>query len=59
MLWRCKDDNFCSDGLPHVSKIERKPKGVGTELKYAADSETKGITQLEIQEVFLSFHAFL
>ena len=48
--WRGKDGNFCSDGLPHVSKIERKPKGVGTELKDAADTETKVIIQLEIQE---------
>ena len=43
--WRGKYGNFCSDGLPHVSKIERKPKGVGTELKDAADSETKVIIQ--------------
>ena len=48
--WRGKDGNFCSDGLPHVSKIDRKPKGVGTELKDAADAESKVIILIEIQE---------
>jgi hypothetical protein len=38
--WRGKDGNFCSNGMPHVTKIARKPKGVGAELKDAADSET-------------------
>ena len=38
--WRGKDGNFCSDGLPHVTKIKRKPKGVGTEIKDAADVST-------------------
>ena len=27
--WRGKDGNYCSDGMPHVTKIKRKPKGVG------------------------------
>ena len=48
--WRGKDGNFCSDGMPHVTKIARKPKGVGTELKDAADSETNIIIRLELQE---------
>ena len=48
--WRGKDGNFCSDGLPHVSKIDRKLKGVDTELKDAADAESKAIIQIEIQE---------
>ena len=49
--WRGKDGNVCSDGLPYVSKIEGKPKGIGTELKDAADSEKNWvIIQLEIQE---------
>ena len=34
--WRGKDGNYCSDGMPHVTKIKRKPKGVGAELKDAA-----------------------
>ena len=38
--WRGKDGNFCSDGMPHVTKIERKPKGVGAEFRDAADADT-------------------
>ena len=48
--WRGKDGNYCTDGMPHVTKIERKPKGVGTELKDAACAQTKVILALEIQE---------
>ena len=45
--WRGKD---CSDGMPHVTKIKGKPKGVGAELKDAACSQTQVIIALEIQE---------
>eukprot|EP00731_Ephydatia_muelleri_P004705 Em0002g881a len=38
--WRGKDGDFCSDGMPHVTRIERKP-GVGCELKNCADADTK------------------
>ena len=48
--WRGKDGDFCSDGMPHVTRIDRKPKGVGCELKNSADADTKIILQLEIQE---------
>ena len=48
--WRGNDGYFCSDGMPHVTCIERKPKGVGCELKNCADADTKIILQLEIQE---------
>ena len=48
--WRGKDGNDCSDGMPHVTRIARKPKGVGLEMKDAADAETKIIIRLEIQE---------
>jgi hypothetical protein len=37
-------------GLPHVTKIARKPKGVGTEIRSLADGETRIILGLEIQE---------
>ena len=37
-------------GMPHVTRIERKPKGVGCEHKDCADADTKVILQLEIQE---------
>eukprot|EP00731_Ephydatia_muelleri_P000864 Em0001g864a len=48
--WRRKDENYCSDGMPHVTKIERKPKGVEVELMVAACAETKVMIALEIQE---------
>ena len=48
--WRGKDGNYYSDGMPHVTKIKRKPKGVGAELKDAACSQTQVIIALEIQE---------
>ena len=47
---RGKDGNYCSDGMPHVTKIARKPKGVGAELKDAACAVTRVIIALEIQE---------
>ena len=34
----------------HVTKIARKPKGVGAELKDAANCETNIIIRLELQE---------
>jgi hypothetical protein len=37
-------------GMPHVTKIARKPKGVGTEFKCAADCESGIMLFLEIQE---------
>ena len=48
--WRGKDGDFCSDGMPHVTRIDRKPKGVGCEIKNCADADTKVMLQLEIQE---------
>ena len=48
--WRGKDGDFCTDGMPHVTQIDRKPKGVGCELNNSADADTKIILQLEIQE---------
>ena len=37
-------------GMPHVTKIARKPKRVGAELKDAACAVTQVIISLEIQE---------
>ena len=48
--WRGKDGDFCSDGMPHVTRIDRKPKGVGCEIKNCADADTKVMLQLVIQE---------
>ena len=48
--WRGKDGDFCCDGMPHVTCIDRKPKGVGCEIKNCAVADTKVMLQLEIQE---------
>ena len=48
--WRGKDGDFCTDGMPHVTRIDRKPKGVGCEIKNCADADTKVMLQLEIEE---------
>lgn len=49
--WRGRvHGNYCSDGMPHMTKIKRKPKGVGAELKDAVCSQTQVIIALEIQE---------
>ena len=36
--------------MPHVTRIDRKPKEVGCEIKNCADADTKVMLQLEIQE---------
>lgn len=40
----------CKWAIPHKTKIMRKPKGVGCELKSCADCETKVLLRLEIME---------
>ena len=42
--------NFTVEGLPHVTKIIRKPKGIGAELKALADGDTGCLIAVEIQE---------
>ena len=46
--WRGKDARFGVDGCPHVTKIARKPKGVGMEIKNIADCDSGIMCQLEI-----------
>ena len=46
--WKGKDQRFGKDGCPHVTKIIRKPKGVGMELKNLADCDTGILMALEI-----------
>ena len=47
--WRGADGAYIVEGLPHVTKIQRKPEGVGCEIKAVADGETGILLQLEIQ----------
>jgi hypothetical protein len=48
--WKGKDGKWRKRGLPHVTKIKRKPKGIGTELKNIADATSGLMLRLEIQE---------
>jgi hypothetical protein len=36
-MWFGLDGDNAVEGLPHVTKIQRKPRGIGAELKVAAD----------------------
>lgn len=36
-------------GMPHVTKIQRKPEGVGVEMKSIADAQTGIIFRLDIE----------
>jgi len=48
--WERKEYSYAAEGMPHVTKIARKPKGIGCELKSAADGMTGILLRLEIQE---------
>ena len=48
--WLGQEGFYSVEGMPHLSKIIRKPKGVGCELKSLADSATKIMLRLEIME---------
>ena len=48
--WRGQNGKYCVEGMPHVTKIIRKPEGVGAELKSIACGETGVLLQLEIME---------
>lgn len=48
--WEGLESEYQLHGIPHLTKIPRKPKSVGTEFKSAADVETGVIIRLEIQE---------
>jgi len=54
----CVDESMCSwrgrgdfaGGMPHVTKIARKPKGVGLEIKDVCDVSTNILLRVEIVE---------
>ena len=48
--WEGYEGKYHHRGMPHVTKIKRKPKGVGAEIKCAADCESGIMLKLEIQE---------
>lgn len=48
--WEGESHAHGATGLPHQTRIARKPKGIGSELKAVADGETGIMLGLEIQE---------
>ena len=46
--WRGKDQRHGDSGCPHVTKIIRKPKGVGMEIKNLADCDAGIMMAMEI-----------
>ena len=46
--WITSEHDRTTDGIPHLTKIIRKPKGVGTEVKCIADGMTGITLQLEV-----------
>ena len=49
-MWLGKDGKYSVEGLPHVTKITRKPEGVGAEMKASADGSTGCILRLDLME---------
>ena len=48
--FRSESGEYRAEGIPHLTKIARKPEGVGLELKSLADSDSGIILHVEIQE---------
>ena len=48
--WKGLSGEYRCDGAPHITKIKRKPEGIGTELKAASCGQSKMTLQLEIME---------
>jgi hypothetical protein len=49
-MWLGLDGDYAVEGLPHVTKIQRKPRGIGAELKAAADGQSGIMLHLEMIE---------
>ena len=49
-MWLGLDGDYAVEGLPHVTKIARKPRGIGAELKASADGESGIMLHLEMIE---------
>jgi hypothetical protein len=56
-MWYGLDGKYALEGAPHVTKIQRKPRGVGVEIKAVCDGESNIMLGLEIMEGVLRQHA--
>ncbi|GMF17700.1 unnamed protein product [Phytophthora lilii] len=48
--WQGSEEKYTHDGIPHLTKIQRKPEGVSAELKSIGDGDTGSLLGLEIME---------
>eukprot|EP00731_Ephydatia_muelleri_P012969 Em0007g279a len=48
--WKGSDGEYVAEGMPHKTKIARKPEGVGAEMKALACEETGIILKLDMME---------
>jgi hypothetical protein len=48
--WHGLSTSFDAEGCPHVTKIQRKPEGIGVEYKALADGYSGIIIKLEVME---------
>ena len=48
--WYGLDGAYAIEGLPDITRIARKPEGVGCEMKALCDGSTKCMLAVEIQE---------
>lgn len=49
-FWLGADRQFSAYGVPHLTKIARKPRGIGAELKVICDGESNIMLRLKICE---------
>ncbi|OQR88144.1 hypothetical protein THRCLA_22900 [Thraustotheca clavata] len=48
--WQGSNRKHKHNGMPHVTKIQRKPEGIGEEIKTIACAETSILLQLDLVE---------
>ena len=48
--WKGSDGEYVAEGMPHKTKIARKPEGVEAEMKALACGETGIILKLDVME---------
>jgi len=49
-MWLGLDGNYAVEGIPHLTKIAHKPRGVGAELKAMCDGKSGILMSLELME---------
>ena len=48
--WKGPDGEYVAEGMPHKTKIARKPEGVGAEMKALACGEAGIILKLDVRK---------